>query len=990
MHRTAVCLFLLSRLSAQTAHPPAPANYANLPLSFEKNVGQTADEVLFLARTGAGAVGLTADGLVIEPHQSSRGPVRMALKGVRTTKASPSAEAELPGRVNYLIGPDPSRWRTGLPTFSSVRYRDVYPGIDLVYYGNQHQLEYDFLIAPGADPRSIRMDFDRAAKVRVTKAGDLVATTPGGSLTMHKPVAYQDMDGERKSVEAGFTVTANRAVAFRLGPYDRRQPLVIDPVLVFSTFLGGSVADVANAIAADPAGNIYVAGSTRSPDFPATSGAGSAFIAKLNPAGTSLIYSTYFGGSGGDAANGLAVNSAGEAYVVGETGSKDFPVTSGAFQNTFPGSRTSFAAKLNAAGSGFAYATYLGGKSSVSYLCCDAAAAVAIDDAGNATVAGTTYAAGFPVTPGAVQTKLASTLSSNAYIAKLNPSGSSLVYSTFLGGSGQVQFNIGPAVFTGDSATALAVDRAGNAYVAGSAHSADFPVTPGAFQTRNKAATTSGVASQIAGYNAFVAKINPSGSALVFSTYLGGSGVTIPNGSLGNEVIFGDRANALALDSAGNVYVSGYAYSADFPATPGAYQPRLLAAQLTQGSPLNYLNIGYNGFVAKLKPDGAGLVYSTFLGGSGSDRANAIAVDASGNAYIAGEATSADFPVTPGALQPVNKAAAANHAASAFVAQLNPSGAALLYSTFLGGSGSVTSFQQPAGDTANGLALGAANLYVAGTTSSADFPSTPGTFQPANNATGSKGQNAFVTRFDVSVPVTGVPPSIRPDLGVVGAASYAPALTPGGLGAIFGFNLASTSMAAAGLPLPNSLAGTQVKIGGVLAPLLYVSPSQINFQIPWELTGQAQASVAVTTPFGSSPVEMTMNLSTAAPAIFTANGSGSGQGLVVSLQGKLAAAATPVAPGQWVVIYCTGLGSASNRPATGAAVADASSPTVRTPLVTIGGVQATLNFAGLAPGYVGVYQVNALVPADTAPGSSVPLTLTIDGAPSNTVTIAVQ
>ena len=267
-------------------------------------------------------------------------------------------------------------------------------------------------------------------------------------------------------------MTSGRTVGFRLGTYDRRKPLVIDPVLVFSTFLGGSVADVANAITTDAAGNLYVAGGALSPDFPVTpgvlqsmqkgsSGFGSAFVSKLNPSGTALIFSTYVGGTGGDAAYGLAVDSSGDAYIVGQTASKDFPVTAGAFQTTIPGSRTSFVAKLNPAGNGLAYATYLGGNSAISYLCCDAAAAVAIDSAGNAYVAGTTYATGFPVTQGAVQTKIGSSLASNAYVAKLNPSGSSLVYSTFLGGAGQVQFNIGPAVFEGDVATALAVDRAG-------------------------------------------------------------------------------------------------------------------------------------------------------------------------------------------------------------------------------------------------------------------------------------------------------------------------------------------------------------------------------------------------------------------------------------------------------------------------------------------------------------------------------------------------
>jgi len=686
------------------------------------------------------------------------------------------------------------------------------------------------------------------------------------------------------------------------------------------------------------------------------------------------------------------VDSSGAACIVGQTGSKDFPVTAGAFQTTMPGSRTSFVARLNPAGSRLAYATYLGGISSVSYLCCDAATAVAIDSAGDAYVAGTTYASGFPVTQGAVQTKLASSLASNAYVAKLNPSGSSLVYATFLGGAGQVQFNIGPAVFAGDVATALAVDRTGNAYVTGYAHSADFPVTAGAFQTRNKAATTSGTASQIPGYNAFVTKINPSGSALVFSTYLGGSGVSVPNGSLGNAKVFGDQANALSVDNAGNVYVAGSAYSADFPVTAGAYQTKLQAAQPTP--PLvNFSKIGFNAFVTKLNSAGSNLVYSTFVGGSGADRANAMAIDASGNASIAGATTSLDFPVVAGAVQSANKAAVASNASSAFVTQLNSSGTSLTYSTLLGGTAAVNSLGQPMGDTAYGLTLdAAANVYVAGTTSSADFPATQGAFQTTNNAAASTGQNAFVALLNPGAPLTGDPPSIRPNLGVVDSVNYAPVLTPGGLATIFGYSLANTSTSAASLPLSNSLRGTRVTIGGVPAPLLYVSPSQINLQVPWELAGQSQAAIAVTTSFGVSSARtaaLTVNLAPAAPAVFTANATGSGQAVVFTLQGPLAVPATPATRGQYVMIYCSGLGPVSNQPATGAAAVDASSITIQPPSVTIGGVQAPVSFSGLAPGFPGLYQVNITVPAGVAAGTPA-ITVAIGGQTSKASTLPLK
>jgi hypothetical protein len=716
MQRTAVCLVIFCAISHAQPRRQLAASYGSLPLSFERYSGQADGGVRFLARSGAYAIRLTANGMMLElPGRPRRTSVKMALKGSRNVDALPSGEDELPGKVNYLIGNDPSQWHTDVPTFSKVRYHNIYRGVDLVYYGNHRQLEYDFLVAPGGDPQSIRVEFEGVSQLQVTPGGDLVATASRGSVKLHKPVVYREAEGARKLVASSFAVDGGRTVGFRLGTYDRRKPLVIDPVLVFSTFLGGSVGDVANAIATDASGNLYVAGRTQSPDFPVTaaalqsapkgaSTAGSAFVSKLNPQGTALIYSTYVGGTGGDAANGLAVDSAGEAYIVGETGSTDFPVTAGAFETTISGGSASFVAKLNSAGSGLAYATYLGGPGAVGYLCCDAAAAVAIDSAGNAYVAGTTFAPGFPVTPGAVQTKIGAGLSSNAYIARLNPSGSALVYATFLGGSGQAAFSIGPAVFEGDAATALAIDSAGNAYVTGYAHSAGFPVTAGAFQTTNKAASTV-VASLIPGYNAFVSKIDPSGSVLVFSTYLGGSGVTFPYSSLGSEQsyeqIYGDGANAISVDSAGNVYVAGGAYSAGFPVTAGAYQTRLRAAQPVA----NLAQIGSNGFVAKLNPAGTNLVYATFVGGSGSDHANALAIDGSGNAYFAGATTSLDFPVVAGAFQPVNKAAFTNNAGAAFAAQLNASGTALSYATFLGGSGAVISSNQPEGDTAYGLAL---------------------------------------------------------------------------------------------------------------------------------------------------------------------------------------------------------------------------------------------------------------------------------------------
>ena len=995
-----ICTLFVALCAQADPHSQRGDRLGNLPLHFERNTGQADRKAFFVTRSGTGLAALMADGVAFRLNGVSGDPtVKMTLKGTTNLDMIPAGEGQLQGKVNYLISSDPSRWHTDVPTYSQVRYRKVYPGIDLIFYGNQKQLEYDFVLAPGADPASIRFDFEGVPEVSVDPAGNLVGRTSKGSFELRKPTVYQEASGVRRAIKGVFSVTHGHTVGFRLGAYDRSLPLVIDPVLVFSTFLGGSSGDTANAIATDSASNIYVAGVTQSADFPVTSNAfqgtqratghTTAFVFKLNPSGTALIYSTYLGGSTLETAYGLSVDSSGNVYVVGQTGSNDFPTTTGALQTSLPVSlRSSFVSKLNAAGNGLIYSTYLGGASQVSYLCCDLAAGVAIDATGNAYITGTTNSSGFPVTTGAAQTKFAASLSSNAYVAKLNPSGTGLVYATFLGGRGQGQFSIGPAVFQGDQATAIAVDGAGNAYVTGMAHSPDFPVTTGAFQTKNKAATISGTVSQIPGYNAFVTKINPGGTAFVFSTYLGGSGVTFPNGSLGNELIFGDQANAIAVDGAGNVYVAGSAYSADFPMTAGAYQTKLSAAQ--PASPLDFSELGYNAFVTKLNPGGSNLVYSTYIGGSGSDTAYGIAIDSAGTAYIAGTTTSRDFPVSSAAFQSANKAAITNSAGSAFVSQLNQSGTALAYSTFLGGSGGGTSAGQAPGDAAYALTVNSAGkVYVAGAARSADFPITQGALQTTNNAASSKGQNAFVALIDPTASLSGDAPSIRPNLGVVDSASYRPTLTAGGIATVFGYSLASAVASAAAVPLPTSLGGTVVTIGGIAVPLFYVSPSQINLQIPWELAGQSQAAVVVTTGVGSSTA-VTVNISAAGPAIFTVNSSGTGQGAVVNVRGQTAAAATPVARGQYIEIYCLGLGAVSNRPSTGAAAVDASSPALVPPTVTIGGMQVPSSFAGLAPGFVGIYQVNALVPLSVTPGSALSLSVSLNGAESQTVTIAVQ
>jgi hypothetical protein len=467
---------------------------------------------------------------------------------------------KLPGKSNYFIGNNPKKWRTNVPTYARVKYANVYPGVDLVYYGNQGQLEYDFVVQPGADPSRIALDIEaslvsapgrpRGAPLRVAENGDLVMGTDGSEVVFRKPVVYQPAtdSGQRTRdiVEGKYVIRADQQVTFDIASYDKMRPLVIDPTLVYSTYLGGSNDDEAAAIAVDAAGNAYVTGATNSSNFPTTVGAlqtatpGNIFVSKLNAAGSALLYSTYLGSNEGERSSGIAVDAAGNVYVTGETSSSDFPTTPGAFQTTL-NNGAAFVSKLNAAGSALVYSTYLG-------LTFTGGSGIAVDAAGHAYVTGGTSFSNFPTTPGAFQTTLHSS-GGNAFVAKLTPDGTALVYATYLGGSGTVISNppFPPSTF-GDTALGIAIDAAGNAYVTGGTTSSDFPITSDAFQP-----TFGGGVG-----DAFVSKLNATGSTLLYSTYLGGSDI--------------DNGTGIAVGAAGNAYITGYSFSSNFPTTPSAFQ----------------------------------------------------------------------------------------------------------------------------------------------------------------------------------------------------------------------------------------------------------------------------------------------------------------------------------------------------------------------------------------------------------------------------------
>jgi Bacterial Ig-like domain (group 3)/Beta-propeller repeat len=719
---------VVSPISASQADPKAQArildSYGKLPLSFEANHGQADARVKFLSRIGGYSLFLTGDEavLTLSGKKASTNRAKIA-SGVPTSQsgmakpkaggvlrmkirnANPAARVtgidELSGTSNYFIGNDPTKWRTDVPTYAKVKYEEIYSGIDLVYYGNQRQLEYDFIVAPGADPRRIAFDVSGATQIRQDGHGDLVFKVGDDEIRWHKPVVYQEKDGARQLVATRYAVTDRNRVGFELAKYDASRPLYIDP-LIYSTYLGGSFGDGGSGIAVDSAGNAYVTGYTSSFNFPTMNplqqayggGNADAFVTKINAAGSALVYSTHLGGNGSDAGNGIAVDSAGNAYVIGVTTSTNFP-TMNPLQAANAGGQygyDAFVARINPAGSALVYSTYLGGSGD------DSGSSIAVDSAGNAYVTGDTESADFP-TMNPLQP--AKSGGYDAFVARLNPAGSALVYSTYLGGSG------------GDSGSGIAVDSAGNAYVTGYTESADFPVTSGAFQT-----VCGDVGCAYA--DAFVTKINTTGSALVYSTHLGGNG--------------SDLGNGIAVDSAGNAYVTGRTFSTDFPTTPGAFQ--------TIGSG--------DAFVTKINTTGSALVYSTYLGGSMSDSGNGIAVDSAGNAYVTGSTDSNDFPTTPGAFQKVCNLGknCGNYYWDAFITRLNSSGSALVYSTYLGGSMS---------DSGNDIAVDSAgNAYVTGGTQSSNFPTTSGAFQKVCNGGSNcaKNADAFVTKINPSAATT--------------------------------------------------------------------------------------------------------------------------------------------------------------------------------------------------------------------------------------------
>jgi uncharacterized repeat protein (TIGR01451 family) len=737
-------------------------------MTFEPNAGQTQPEVRFLSR-GAGYTLFLSSGeavLSLGHVQTTRAERRSEKPGshhgaplsskfvhaalhMSLVDASPRSTLEgieeLPGTINYFIGNNPKQWRVGIHGFARVKYNQVYPGIDLVYYGNQRQLEYDFNLAAGAQAARIGIEFRGAKGLQIDSEGGLVIQLAGGSVHWARPLAYQGSGPDRLEVACEFVLRAENQVGFEVGAYDSSKPLVIDPVLVYSTYLGGSGFDAATAIAVNGTGNAYVAGDTASVNFPIVNafdstpnGSNDVFVAKLNPAGTALVYSTYFGGSGDDFVQGIAIDSTGNAYITGSTSSPNFP-TKNAYQSAYNGAGDVFLSKIGPFGTNLLYSTYIGG---TDY---ESGNAIAVDNSGNAYIAGETdslistgptHPIPFPTLNG-FQNNAGGGFA-DAFVAKFNTtlSGSaSLVYSSFLGGS------------TDEKASGIAIDSTGNAYLTGQImdstsvyptvpHS-NFPVL-NAFQSQFNQGSTDPNAGNTDG---FVTKVSSAGSTKVFSTYLGGYS--------------DDDGTDIAVDANGRIYVTGETSSTNFP-TLRAAQPIIGGGNIDFPQP--------DVFITVFQSSGTALVYSTFLGGSGFESLPAIAVDQFGCVYVTGQTLSYDFPLTVGSYQTNSPGVS-----DSFVAKLStavPGPASLIYSTLLSGGDNFGNSD----NSGNAIAVDTnGDYYVAGQTSATNFPVTTGVLSPTNHGS----SDAFVARF-----------SSAPDLSI----SMIPSLDP----VIVGSNLTYT------------------------------------------------------------------------------------------------------------------------------------------------------------------------------------------------------
>ena len=754
-HKPALLLAGIAALAAPVAHaasqprPTTPAvhaerDFGKVPLSFEQNHGQTDARVQFLSRGQGYTLYLTPGEAVLQlqktPAKAGKSDPSAKLAAPESStlsmklvdgnlQAAVSGEDLLPGTVNYFIGSDTSKWQTALPTYKRVAYKSVYPGVDLVYYGNQRQLEYDFVVAPGADTAKIALQFSGATPV-IDASGDLVLSVQGEDARFHKPLVYQ-LVGDRKTSVAGSYQIADGKVGFSLGAYDHSKPLVIDPILSYLTYIGGSSNDLISNIAVDSAGSAYIVGTTYSTDFPVKnayqatdphtipSAPGAMFVTKLNSTGTALVYSTYLGSTEYTYGNGIAVDTNGNAYVVGYTTYGTYPVTTGAYQTICgaqfkqngptltringcagagQGDDGGVLTKLNPTGTGLVYSTYYSGDNG------NVISAVAVDASGQAYVTGYTTSYNYsgipagpgdqclPTTAGAAQTCETSSTGGGlryfGFLAKFDAAGAHLLYGSLLGPTTLAQ-----STTTGN---AVAVDAAGFAYIGGLTYN-NLYTTTGAYQ----AATTGANGTA----HAFAAKFDTVGKKIVYSTYLTGTD---------NTSNVGEAVTGIAADASGNAYVAGYTSEHSFPTTSGSFQPQFAAGN------------GGGGFISKINATGSALVWSSLLGfapgtgvnSGGNASINGMTLGPDGSVYVTGQTNGGGFPTVNPLFSVSNNLG--------FVSRLSADGTQLLFSTPFGGSTGNT-------DVPYGVAVdGSGNIYFAGQTNGNSLPVTAGAFQSAH------------------------------------------------------------------------------------------------------------------------------------------------------------------------------------------------------------------------------------------------------------------